>query len=477
MPAPPCAGQAGSSRRRQTARPRPPGRADRPAAPSRPRRSPPALPRPARPRPATRRPQPRQRHPEALAIRPGAKFRPPRQREDIGGTVGAAQLGIREPAQKRIRPRRRAGARAAPVPAPPILLRRQELRLGDSIKDPGPGAYQRVHPLVGIAGIEPGNRDDVRRTANAASRPNDRVAGRHQRVTAGVDDHGGAPESSHPCVHSPDAAATAIGWGENAGVAVRRHVITVARLDAGDSYKGVDTLVCAWPRVLDRVPEAELLVVGEGSARRTWSGSRAGSASRADPLPGQALGSRAVPRLPCRRCLRAAGAAELGPRAYGEGFGSSLSRLRPSGCRSWPAGRGAPEAIVEGVTGLLVDPLDPEDVAPCRLSPPARSGPGRRMGAAGMRLAAERFSYSVFRTGSVIWLVRSERERCREGGAVKAIARSTVFRDGAVRRIRLGPLRDAPSASGRSRGCRPGTRERSGRCSGCSGSWCALRTS
>ena len=40
-------------------------------------------------------------------------------------------------------------------------------------------------------------------------------------------------------------------------------VLTVARLTPENRYKGVDTLLYAWPRVLERV-QAELLVVGDG---------------------------------------------------------------------------------------------------------------------------------------------------------------------------------------------------------------------
>jgi phosphatidylinositol alpha-1,6-mannosyltransferase len=220
----------------------------------------------------------------------------------------------------------------------------------------------------------------------------------------------------HPCVGPPFAGTEALTSGERADVAVRPRVITVARLDAGDAYKGVDTLLCGWPRVLDRVPEAELLVVGEGSARR--------SLERLSRLLGVEGRVRFLGRLSDHDLCHAyrsanvfamPGRAHLGPRAYGEGFGIVFVEAAAIGLPV-VAGRagGAPEAMVDGVTGLLVDPLDPEDVAGavCRLLlDPALA---RRMGAAGMRVAAERFSYPVFRdkVGHLFGSVRTGAPPC-----------------------------------------------------------------
>lgn len=214
----------------------------------------------------------------------------------------------------------------------------------------------------------------------------------------------------HPCVLPPFAGNDAVGWGDHPGVAVPPRVITVARLEAGDSYKGVDTLVWAWPRVLDRVPSAELLVVGEGSGRRDLErlARQAGVEGRV-----RFLGRLSDPEL-CRAYRSAdvfalPGRAQLGPRAYGEGFGIVFVEAAAFGLPV-VAGRagGAPEAIVEGVTGLLVDPLDREDVANAVCSLLLDPGLARRMGAAGMRLASERFSYSVFRdrVGQLVGSVR-----------------------------------------------------------------------
>jgi len=220
----------------------------------------------------------------------------------------------------------------------------------------------------------------------------------------------------NPCVFPPFVGTGATGSGEKADVAVRPRVITVARLDAGDSYKGVDTLVCGWPRVLDRVPEAELLVVGEGSARAELE-----RLARQVGVEGRVrfLGRLSDPDL-CRAYRSAdvfamPGRAELGPRAYGEGFGIVFVEAAAIGLPV-VAGRagGAPEAMVEGVTGLLVDPLDPEDVAGavCRLL--LDPSLARRMGAAGMRVAAERFSYPVFRdkVGHLLGSIRKGAPSC-----------------------------------------------------------------
>jgi phosphatidylinositol alpha-1,6-mannosyltransferase len=220
----------------------------------------------------------------------------------------------------------------------------------------------------------------------------------------------------HPCVVPPFAGTEAMTSGERADAAVRPRVITVARLDAGDAYKGVDMLLCAWPRVLDRVPDAELLVVGDGSAR--WY------LERISRLLGVEGRVRFLGRLSDHELCHAyrsanvfamPGRAQLGPRAYGEGFGIVFAEAAAIGLPV-VAGRagGAPEAMVDGVTGLLVDPFDTEEVADAVSSLLLDPSLARCMGAAGMRVSAGRFSYPVFRdkVGDLLGSIRKGEPLC-----------------------------------------------------------------
>lgn len=180
----------------------------------------------------------------------------------------------------------------------------------------------------------------------------------------------------------------------------RRTVLTVARLSPEDSYKGVDTLLYAWPQVTARIPEAELVIVGDGADRSRLEkiaeligigGSICFMGRVSDHELAAAYGEAMLFALPAR--------ARLSPSPQGEGFGLVFLEAAAAGLPVI-AGRagGAPEALEEGKTGFLVDPDEPTDVAEaicCLLSEPALA---MRMGEAGRRWAAEHFSYPRFRS-------------------------------------------------------------------------------
>jgi glycosyltransferase involved in cell wall biosynthesis len=155
----------------------------------------------------------------------------------------------------------------------------------------------------------------------------------------------------------------------------------VARLEA---EKGHRFLLDAMPAVLSAVPDAWLLVVGEGS--------------EADALREQAssLGIEHRVRLVGRRedvsAITAALTLAVLPslrEAQGISILEAMARRVPVVAT---AVGGIPEVITSGVDGVLVPPASPGDLADAivgLLSDPARR---RRLGEAGYRTVADRFS-------------------------------------------------------------------------------------
>jgi phosphatidylinositol alpha-1,6-mannosyltransferase len=173
----------------------------------------------------------------------------------------------------------------------------------------------------------------------------------------------------------------------------------VARLDPRNSYKGLDTLINAFPRIRASVPEARLVVVGDGPDRP-----RLEAAARDLGLNGivtflghvgdgelaELYASSAVFALPAR--------ASLGPHPEGEGFGLVFCEAQAAGVPVVAGAAGpAPEVVENEVSGLLVDPQDPRAVADAVAALLSDPGRARAMGEAGARLVAERYRYGRFR--------------------------------------------------------------------------------
>lgn len=147
-----------------------------------------------------------------------------------------------------------------------------------------------------------------------------------------------------------------------AGIAAGRPVaLAAARLVA---RKGHDTLLCAWPAVLHAVPDAALLVVGDGpresALRRTVADLGLERAVFVHPgLPWAqmpaAYAAADVFALPCRNRLRGLEVEALGI-VFLEAAAAGLPVVVG-------ASGGAPETVVDGRTGYVVDPADPGAVA------------------------------------------------------------------------------------------------------------------
>jgi phosphatidylinositol alpha-1,6-mannosyltransferase len=147
--------------------------------------------------------------------------------------------------------------------------------------------------------------------------------------------------------------------------------------------KGQDVLVRAWPRVRAAVPDARLLVVGDGPLRDELAQAAAGQPPGAVTLTGR------VPwdELPAHHAAADVFAHPNRTRLAGldaEGFGVIFLEAQAVG-RPVVAGAsgGSPEALRPGETGLLVDGADVDAVADsviALLTDPERR---RAMGAAG----------------------------------------------------------------------------------------------
>jgi phosphatidylinositol alpha-1,6-mannosyltransferase len=173
-------------------------------------------------------------------------------------------------------------------------------------------------------------------------------------------------------------------------------VVCVSRLVA---RKGQDVLVAGWPRVLARHPEARLLLVGggpeEGSLRRAIS---AGGLERSVVLTGP-VASADLPAhyaagdvfaMPCRTRR---GGLDV------EGLGMVFLEAAACGLPvvAGTSG-GAPETVQEGVTGHVVEPRSPEQVADTISGLLAAPDRARTMGAAGRAWVEQRWSWTTIAT-------------------------------------------------------------------------------
>ncbi|HUA50126.1 MAG TPA: glycosyltransferase family 4 protein [Solirubrobacteraceae bacterium] len=139
--------------------------------------------------------------------------------------------------------------------------------------------------------------------------------------------------------------------------AERPTVLTIAQLK--HRYKGHGVLIRALPEVSRHVPSVEWVVIGDGPLREELE-ARARSAG----LGERARFLGAVRDSERNSWLRRADVFAMPSGLPGEGFG--IAYLEASAyAKPIVAGNvgGSPEAVLDGVSGLLVDPTDPTAVA------------------------------------------------------------------------------------------------------------------
>lgn len=127
--------------------------------------------------------------------------------------------------------------------------------------------------------------------------------------------------------------------------------------------KGQDTLVAAWPRVRDAVPDAHLLIVGDGPLRDELAESAAAQPAGAVTLAGRVPWDELAAHHAAGDVFAHPNRTRLGG-LDAEGFGVIFLEAQAVG-RPVVAGDsgGSPEALRPGETGLLVDGDDLDAVA------------------------------------------------------------------------------------------------------------------
>jgi phosphatidyl-myo-inositol dimannoside synthase len=220
-------------------------------------------------------------------------------------------------------------------------------------------------------------------TAFTESRLAPHVSGaRLVRLPPGVD-----PDVFHPGV---DGSPLRAAWGVPADAPLVGCVSRLVR------RKGQDVLLDVWPRIAREVPDAWLALVGTGPLEATLRARAAGMERVVvpggvawDDLP-RAHAALDVFAMPCRTRLAGTDVEGLGI-VYLEAQSSGVPVI---------AGRsgGAPEAVLDGETGRVVDGRDRDDLTDAvvgLLRDPARA---RTMGAAGRRWVEGTWAWDVIAT-------------------------------------------------------------------------------
>jgi len=139
--------------------------------------------------------------------------------------------------------------------------------------------------------------------------------------------------------------------------AARPTVLTIAQLK--HSYKGHDVLIRALPCVRARVPDLEWVVIGEGPLRGELE-----RLARSCGLDHVASFLGEVSDEQRDAWLRRADVLAMPSRLPGEGFGIAYLEANAYGKPVLAGNVGGPlDAVADGVSGLQVDPSDPDAVA------------------------------------------------------------------------------------------------------------------
>ena len=172
---------------------------------------------------------------------------------------------------------------------------------------------------------------------------------------------------------------------------LRPIALVVGRMETRERYKGHEELIGAWPGVLEQVPDATLVLAGDGNDRpRLEALAKSGRAADRIVFTGF------LTREALNRWYADAGLFALPSR--GEGFGlvylEAMQHALPCLGSICDAAR---EVIVDGETGLLVDPADRGALVRDIVRLLTDAAFNLRCGAAGFARLQSHFSYARFK--------------------------------------------------------------------------------
>jgi len=219
-------------------------------------------------------------------------------------------------------------------------------------------------------------------------------------------------------------AETLLCWNGRSSLCLERKrpervLLSVGSLARAHAYKGFDTVVRSLPLLLEEIPNLRYTIVGEGDDRTRLEG-----LARQVGIRDKVTFAGRLSDLELAACYHACDvfvlpsrAAKTNGRWHGEGFGRVYVEAALAGkpvVGSYQGG--AAEAAMHAVTGFLVDPTSAEALARATLQLLQNEQLARRMGEAGRRWAAERFTEEAMHKSLADLLNASE------DGPAKALA-------------------------------------------------------
>lgn len=171
---------------------------------------------------------------------------------------------------------------------------------------------------------------------------------------------------------------------------IAQTVLIVGRMDRAERYKGHDQLLEAWPAVLARVPHARLTIVGDGD-----DAPRLRAKASALALDQHVLFTGFLSDAALHAAY--AGASVFAMPSRGEGFGLVyLDAMRHGLPCIGSLHDAAPEVIVDGATGFLVNQGDIAELSSRIVYLLTDTSARHAMGQQALRRVQERFSFEQF---------------------------------------------------------------------------------